>query len=246
MTEKIPQTAQTSLLNWRSRIFLIVLVVWFVLALWSVGTFWEHLSLIKAGTAVYLGALGGEVILLIMGILHCFYPKIRTRKWALIFSVAVGLLILSHAAGLRGLLGAQAEQAGAESRLAENLAKFAGTQTQQLQNNATKQSKTIGAGNAARLAKDAIKDANKTAISSIAEFTKNGNQTILSRTIFPPWYINGGMYALLFGVPLVLLGILLYMAITDEDYDRDFDGVVDNQETEFPSEIDLGKFKARR
>lgn len=239
MSEKIT----TSLLNWRARIFLIVLVVWAVLALWSVGTFWEHLTIIHAGTAVYLGALGGEVILLIMGVLHCFYPKIRTRKWSLIFSVAVGLLILCHAAGLRGLLGAQAEQAGAESRLAENLAKFTGTQTQQLQNSANKQSKTIGAGNAARLAKDAIKDANKNAIGSIAEFTKNGNQLVLAKTIFPAWYVNGGMYALLFGIPLVLLGILLYMAITDEDFDRDFDGVID---AEFPSEIDLPKFNTRR
>ena len=227
----------SNLFSWRAKIFLMVLVVWGCLATWSVGAFWEHLTFIHASPPLFYGSLGGELILLMMIWLHCFYWKIQTRKWALIFSVIVGVLIICHAAALVGLHGAQSEQISAESRLTENLAKLNAAQIQKLQSTSEKQSTKN-----ARLTKDAIREMNKSASASLLEFTRNSNQAVLSRTILPDWYANGGMFIVIFGLPSILFGILLYKAINDEDVDANFDGVVDKKPEEFPSEIEYPKY----
>ena len=232
---------QESVFSKRGWLFLAKFVAWSFLALWSCSAFFEHLDVLKASTSAYVGAFGTEAIMLILIVFSTFYPKIRTRKEALIMNVAVGVIVLLHAGGLRGFLAVHAEQTAAESRLAENLTKLGDAQSQAALRAARKESATLGRVDASKNAQATIQSANKAAVSSLSEFTKGTNDRIIGASIFPRWYINGGMFSLMFILGFIALSRVLFLAINDTDVDSDFNGVADAEEEITQTEIAIPK-----
>jgi hypothetical protein len=221
-----------SVLSKRGWLFLAKFTAWVFLALWSCSAFFEHLDQLKASTSAYWGAFGTEAIMLILIVFSTFYPKLRTRKEALILNVAVGILVLVHAGGLRTLLAAHTEQTAAESRLAENLKGLGDAQALAAQKAARIEGARIGRVDASKNAQATIRDANKAAINSLSEFTKGTNERVISSSFFPRWYVVGGMFSFMFICGFVALSRVLFLAINDTDYDRDYNGVADAEEEE--------------
>lgn len=229
---------EQSVLSKRGWLFAAKVIVLVFLAIWSLSAFYEHLDSLKASRGAYVGAAGTEAIMLILAIFSSFFWKIRTRKEALIFNVILGVFVLFHAGGLRGLMAAELGQRQSEARLAENLNRLTAGQADTALKTQTKQSAKIGKADAAKNARATIQSANKAAVDSLSEFTKTSHERIADSTIFPRWYVNGGMFSVMFMLGLLFFGRVSYTAITDTDVDRDFDGEVDESEAEFPQSLE--------
>jgi len=241
------QSIEPSVFSRRAWLFLAELTGIGVLALWSLSAFFEHLDELKASAMAYWGAAGTEVIMVILAAFACFCWKVRARQEAHILNAIVALVILVHSGGVRGLLSAKTEQTAAESRLAENLNKLTQQTAGTAQSLARRQSRTIGAGNAAKAAQGTVAQANQQAVNSLAEFTAQTQNRVAESSLFPRWYINGGMFSLMFIVGFLALSRVGYLAHFGQDVDRDFDGTVDAEEEEEiqQTEIPLPKGHAR-
>src|SRR5262245_66453544 len=110
----------------RGQMAFVGIVLWFLLAAWSLSAFWQHIDELGATypKVTKLGAMAGEVALAALIWWHCFNKHINVRKWSLIFSVVLSAAILIHAGALRGMREAQTAQTSAETRLEETLTRM--------------------------------------------------------------------------------------------------------------------------
>lgn len=227
------QTKKESLLSQRGQMAAAGIVLWFLLALWSIAAFWQHIDELKPTypTITKLGAVAGEVALLILVLWHCFNSHINVRKWSLIFGVILSAVILVHAGALRGMAEAQTAQIAAEKRMAETLAGMSKEQ--------------MGAANGrfkSRTQQEIATNAQK----EVAETIKTGADKVKDTSILPRWYLDGWMYSLLFVLSLLFVSVPIYLMMNKEDIDRNFDGIADHLQQgrevarntgNFPSEL---------
>ncbi len=205
--------AQKSLLSQRGQLAAVGLSLWFLLALWSVAAFWQHIDEINPTypNITKAGAVAGEVALLALVLWHCFNKHINVRKWSLIFSLILSAGILVHAGALRGMAEAQTAQVDAEKRLEESLTKMSKEQM-----GATKRK--------AEVAKSAQKE--------LADTVRAGNDRVKDSSVLPRWYLDGWMYSVLFIMSLIAVGAVTWMLTNKQDIDENFDGVPDRLQIE--------------
>ena len=187
---------------------LVGVVLWALLAFWSVAAFWQHIDEFKPTYPwlTKMGAVAGEVALLALVLWHCFNAHINVRKWSLIFSLLLSAGILIHAGALRGMNEAQIVQMDAEKRLKESLTEMS---TEQMK----------GTKRKADVARSAQKE--------LADTVRAGTETVKGKSILPLWYLNGWMYSVLFLMSLLAVGAITWMLTNKQDIDENFDGIPD-------------------
>jgi hypothetical protein len=192
----------------RGQMAFVGIVLWFLLAAWSLSAFWQHIDELGATypKVTKLGAMAGEVALAALIWWHCFSKHINVRKWSLIFSVALSAAILVHAGALRGMTEAHTAQLDAEKRLAETLTKMSKEQMQSTRRRA-------------EVAKAAQKE--------VADAVKGSADKVKDSSILPRWYLDGWMYSVLFILSLAFVGCAFWMMMNREDIDANFDGIPD-------------------
>jgi len=188
-------------------------VLWFLLALWSIAAFWQHIDELKPTypNITKLGAIAGEVALLALVLWHCFSKHIGVRFWALILSFVLSAAILVHAGALRGMAEVQTTQENTEKRLKELLDD---TSKKQMQ-----------AATGKWKSKTQQEIAKKTQ-EEIAATVKGSADKVKDSSVLPRWYLDGWMYSALFLLSLACVGIIFALMMRN-DIDADFDGVVD-------------------
>lgn len=227
---------QENMVSRRGKLAAMAIIVWGFLVAWSISAFWQHIDQLGATYRVtaYIGALGTEVIVLMMILLHCFSKHLGVRFWAILFSFVVSAVVLAHTGALRGLDDAKAAQLATEQRMADTLAEMSrkqaggivadqsGTQRERLAKN------RAAVQQQAELAKSAQKE--------VAANIAASADTIKDSAIMPRWYLDGWMYGAMFIVGLLFLSILFVLMLRD-DVDANFDGIRDKDE--FPQELDV-------
>lgn len=192
----------------RGQMAFVGIVLWFLLAAWSLSAFWQHIDELGATypKVTKLGAVAGEVALLALIWWHCFNRHINVRKWSLIFSLILSAAILVHAGALRGMTEAHTAQVDAEKRLEDQLTRMSKEQM-----------------GATRRKADVAKAAQK----ELADTVRAGNDRVKDSSILPRWYLDGWMYSVLFILSLAFVGGAFWMMMNREDIDANFDGVPD-------------------
>lgn len=193
------------------------IVLWFLLALWSLAAFWQHIDELnpKYPNVTKAGACAGEVALLALVLWHCFSKHIGVRFWSLIFSFVLSGAILVHAGALRGMAEAQTVQVDAEKRLEEQLTKMSKEQ--------------MGAARGKFRSKTQQEVAKK-AQEELAATVKGTADKVKDSSILPRWYLDGWMYSALFLLALACVGIVFALMMR-RDIDADYDGVADHLQT---------------
>ncbi len=224
------QSKTKQLMNRRGQMFAIGLIVWILLACWTVSAFWTHINSLNEDYqfAARLGALAAEVIGLGFLYWHCYDPSITIRKWALIFSVILASILVFHSGALRGLRDARIQQTETEQRLKDTLTEMS-----------KEQAGSITAGNAQtqrerialeRQAKQAQTEVNKAAQEQVAKEIITGNDKVKDTAIVPRWYLDGWMYGAIFMSAMVMLGILWWKMSDADDVDLNFNNIPDKDE----------------
>ena len=192
----------------RGQMAFVGIVLWFLLAAWSLSAFWQHIDELGATypKVTKLGAAAGEVALLALIWWHCFSQHINVRKWSLIFSVVLSAAILVHAGALRGMTEARTAQVDTEKRLKDTL-----TEMSREQMKGTKQRAKVA----------------ETAQKQVADTVRAGNDKVKDSSILPRWYLDGWMYSVLFILSLSFVGCAFWMMMNREDIDANFDGIPD-------------------
>lgn len=200
--------------------------MWLLLAFWSISAFWEHIEELQPTypNAARMGAMGAEFALLCLLLLHCFNKRIGVRKWALIFTVILGGVVLIHAGALRGMKEATIAQRDTETRMAEALGKMSAQQAQAIQSDQSGTQRERLAKNRAAMAQKA--EVAKSAQKELAATISKSAETVKSNSILPKWYLDGWMYSALFLVSMLFLAITFAFMMRD-DVDANFDGIVD-------------------
>ena len=200
-----------------------------LLAFWSLSAFWEHIEVLQPAypNAAKLGAMASEFALLCLLLLHCFNKRIGVRKWALIFTVLLGGLVLVHAGALRGMKEATIAQRDTETRMAEALGKMSAQQAEAIRADQYGTQRERLAKQRAALAQKA--EVAKAAQKEVAGTISKSAETVKSNSILPKWYLDGWMYSALFLVSMLFLSITFAFMMRD-DIDADFDGVVDAEQ----------------
>lgn len=216
------------MLSQRGQLAVASFALWFLLALWCVSAFWQHVDELQPTypAITKLGAIGAEVAVLILVWWHCFNKHINVRKWALILGVALSAVAIIHAGALRGMLEAQTAQFTAEKRLTEQLIEMSKEQLGAVKSVDTGTQKERLAKNRAALAEQSKIAAN--AQKEVADAIKGGAEKVKDSSILPRWYLNGWMYSLLFILSLIFVGIPAMMMMNKEDIDEDYDGIPDH------------------
>lgn len=233
------KSEKKSVMSQRGVVALIAVVVWFFLAAWTMSAFWQHIDALGATYRVgaYIGAMGTEVIILMMILLHCFNKHLGVRFWAIIFSFLVSAIVLAHTGALRGMDEAKTAQLATEQRMAETLAEMSKKQAGAIVADQTGTQKERLAKNRAAVQQQA--ELAKAAQKEVAENIAASADTIKDSSIMPRWYLDGWMYGVMFIAGLLCLSILFILMLKD-DIDSDFDGIRDkDQVAEFPAEIDI-------
>lgn len=200
--------------------------MWLLLAFWSISAFWEHIEELQPAypNAARMGAMGAEFALLCLLLLHCFNQRIGVRKWALIFTVLLGGIVLIHAGALRGMKEATIAQRNTETRMAEALGKMSAEQAKAIEADQYGTQRERLAKQRAALAQKA--EVAKSAQKEVAATISRSAETVKSNSILPKWYLDGWMYSALFLVSMLFLAITFAFMMRD-DIDADFDGIID-------------------
>lgn len=210
--------------------------LWLLLALWSLSAFWSHIDSLGESyqLAAKCGAMAGEFALLALILWHCFNAHIGVRRWALILGFLLAVVVLVHSGAVRGHTEAKTERLGTEQRLAQQLTAMS-----------REQAAAIGEGGG-RLASSGATQKERMAISSkaaaeqrqiatnaqqilAAEITKS-DQIVKQHSILPEWYLNGWCYSVIFLCSLLCVGVIFLLMMNEEDIDRDFDNIPDNEQ----------------
>lgn len=200
--------------------------LWFLLALWSISAFWQHIDELGATyrLAAKCGAMAGEFALLALVLWHCFDKHLGVRRWALIFSFLLASVILIHAGALRGINEATAAAIGTEKRLAERLTEMSTAQASGIKSADTGTQRERLAKNRAALQQQA--EVAKAAQKEVAATVTASTDKIKDSSTLPRWYLDGWMYSVLFIVSLGLVGVIFLLMMRD-DVDANFDGIID-------------------
>src|SRR5262245_21272236 len=233
--EEAMKKENESLVSQRGQMFLMGSALFICLAAWSLSAFWQHIDTLKPTykLAAYAGAAGGEVALFLLIILHCFNQHIGVRKWSLILSVGLGAVILAHTGALRGLDEATVKQEQTEDKLQDKLTKMSQDQAGAIADTNKKTSQ--GLSQRERLAnenkaKNAQAEVMKGAQKELANEIKAGTEKIKDTAIFPKWYLDGWMYAVIFIASLASLCFVCSKMMDKEDIDTNFDGIPDKEQ----------------
>src|SRR5262245_4411629 len=213
-------------INQRGQMAVVGIVLWFLLAAWSLAAFWQHIDELGATypKASKLGAMAGEVALLALIWWHCFSKHINVRKWALIFSVALSAAILTHAGALRGMREAKTIQVDAETRLEEKLTRMSKEQ--------------MGAARGKWKSKTQQEIATK-AQKEVAAAVQGSDDKVKASSILPRWYLDGWMYSVLFILSLAFVGATFWLMMNREDVDANYDGIPESlQQADRADEFD--------
>lgn len=222
------------LLSQRGQMALMGGGMWLLLAFWSISAFWEHIEELQPAypNAARMGAMGAEFALLCLLLLHCFNHRIGVRKWALIFTVLLGGIVLIHAGALRGMKEATIAQRDTESRMAEQLSKMSAEQAKAIEADQDGTQRERLAKQRAALAAKA--EVAKAAQKEVAATISKSAETVKANSILPKWYLDGWMYSALFLVSMLFLAITFGFMMRD-DIDADFDGIIDaHQQARYP------------
>jgi hypothetical protein len=228
-------TENNSLLSERRQIFAVFFLVWVCLLAWSGSAFWAHLNSLEEEyqNAARLGALTGELVCLAFIWWHSFHKKMGVRKWSLILGGFLAILLVIHSGGVRGLRAARVQQQIFEVGFAQNASKIV-------------KEGTVGAGEAAgkllesgarrsdarQVARDIAAQVNKNATLQLREMSEKGQETVLSSTFLPRWYIDGWMYSGIFVLSILSLLWIAWIMLTDKRVDANFNGIPDSDETD--------------
>jgi hypothetical protein len=213
-------------LNRRAQMAFVGVGLWFLLALWSISAFWQHIDELGATyrLAAKCGAMAGEFALLALVLWHCFDKHLGVRRWALIFSFLLASVILIHAGALRGINEATAAAIGTEKRLAERLTEMSTAQASGIKSADTGTQRERLAKNRAALQQQA--EVAKAAQKEVAATVTASTDKIKDSSTLPRWYLDGWMYSVLFIVSLGLVGVIFLLMMRD-DVDANFDGIID-------------------
>lgn len=222
----------------RWQIFAVGLGIWALLAFWSISVFWAHIdqfadSNFKKG--MYVGATASEFVVLVMLFWHCFNIHIGVRRVCIFLGLFLTFAIVIHSAALRGKSDALHEQAIAGQQLAGNLALLSGEQLRQAKeaNDTALKNPNLSRRERNRLQKEGqalaaqiTGDAQKNLTQASQEMATKAEED----SMFPPWYLHGWCYAVLFCLAVICVFIPSLMMLNQEDIDRDFDGIPDHQQ----------------
>ena len=216
-------------------IFFLFSGIWLLLAAWTISAFFEHIDTLNPSykLGAYAGACVGEFAGLWFLYLKSFDHSLTLRRWALILSIALAIVLIVHSGALIGMKeGAQA-QAETENVLTEKLGQLSQKQMGAVGDGKkaealTPRQQRAQARSESRLKGDIAKNAQK----ELADTVKGRQESIRESGIFPAWYFKGWMYIVIFVCVLIFSGILAaishYADVTD--IDSNFDGVPDIQE----------------
>ena len=219
------------LLSTRGQMALMGGGMWLLLAFWSISAFWEHIDELQPTypNAARMGAMGAEFALFCLLMLHCYHHRIGVRKWALIFTFCLTLIIIAHAGALRGLKEATITQRNTETRMAEALGKMSAQQAEAIRADQGGTQRERIAKQRAALAQKA--EVAKSAQKEVAATINNSAETVKHNSIFPKWYLDGWMYSALFLAAMLFLSITFgFMMRGEDDIDANYDGILDSQQ----------------
>jgi len=231
--------ANKELMTRRGAMFFVGFILWLLLVLWTGSAFWNHIDQLGENykNAAKAGALASEFAVLALIFWHCFDKHLGVRKWSLIFAFILPCIILSHAGALRGINDATAQRIAAEKRLAETLTGMSKDQQGAIRGSSTgTQRERMASDRAAKKEQTEIaKNAQAEAAKAIAESADK----IKESSIFPPWYLDGWMYSMLFISALACVS-WIFRLMMNSDIDADFDGRLDAEQN-FPSHLEVPK-----
>lgn len=217
---------QKPFLSNRAQMAIVGVIMWLLLALWTISAFWQHIDELGAEyrNAAKAGATAGEFAILAFVLWHCFNKHLGVRRWALIFSFILSGFVLVHAGALRGLNEATTAQINTEQRMTEALTQMSRQQAESITSADSGSQQERLAKNRAALAQKAevAKNAQKEVAATIATSADKAKES----SIFPRWYLDGWMYSILFIASLAMLGVIFLLMMRD-DIDADFDGIAD-------------------
>lgn len=189
--------------------------IWAILAALCIAAFWQHIDSIKPAYPILakLGAVASEVIVGFMVYWHCFNHHIGVRKTALWLGIFLSSVALVHAGALYGMSEAKQAQLETEKRVKDGLTDMSKEQ--------------MGAAKGRRRG-ETQQELGKNAQKEFADTVKKGDEKVIASSILPAWYLRGGMYAVLFIMGLICMGICVSKMQNNEDIDADFDGRPDH------------------
>ena len=220
----------------RAKMFMAAFGVWAFLCAWSLSAFLQHIDSLKPTyvIAARAGACGAEFVLLVFVFFHCFDVHIGVRKWSLWLGVVLAGAVVVHAGALRGLDEATIAQDDTDKRIEEALTRVSKGQAE----DAARSTEGMIAGRSQkeRMAMQARSQANeaeirKNAQGEIAKSLAGRHEAIKSTTWLPLWYINGGMYSVMFLLSIIFFGVVCYGKLNSEDVDTNYNNIPDHLET---------------
>jgi len=216
-------------LSVRGQMFLAFLIPFLFLGFWTLSAFWEHIDQLKPTYRIgaKVGAMAGEVILLILIYQKCFSHHINVRKWALILTLVFGPFLLIHTAALRGLGEAQVEQQNLETRLRTSLTEMSKEQAGAIRADGVTQKERLANEKKAKAAQTEIM---KQAQDALAKEITASVDKVKDNSILPRWYLDGWMYGAIFILGSICLGITGWLSMNKEDIDTDYNGTPDHLE----------------
>lgn len=228
-------------MNRRNQMFVIGLIVWLLLACWTISAFWTHIDELGESYqfAARMGAMAVEVIGLGFLFWCCFDKSITVRRWALVFALLLSIILVFHAGALRGIRDAKMQQIETEHRLAQTLTQMSTAQAQAVAD-ANKQYLAAPAWGTAPVSRRALINSTTASQTQIANSAQEkiaaeigaGDRKIKESAIVPLWYLNGWMYAAMFIAGMLMLSILHWQMSTADDLDANYNGVPDRLEQE--------------
>lgn len=193
----------------RASIAVASFVIWAILAAWCVSAFWQHIDGLGLTYPIIakIGAVAAEVTVFFLVWWHCFNHHIGVRKAALLLGILLSAAALIHAGALHGMSEAKNAQLETETRLEDRLTRMSEKQMQHTKRRA---------------------DVAKHAQDKVAEEVKASADKVKDSSILPRWYLDGWMYAALFVLSLVCLGVCIGKMQNNEDIDSNYDGIPDH------------------
>lgn len=204
-----------------------------LLGFYTLGALWEYVGTLKAENGWML-KVGFCADLLAIGVwvwFHVFRKWRVTRLWCLTAASVMGIFLVVHAAAITKYVAAKKDAAVGVSTLSTGLAEITKASTEGIVSGTGQVATQLRQQGAPRSANKAVQGGQQAGAQVgvqngqiLADTTVKMEEQARSATFLSPDYLNGKMFAVIYIVLLVLVGITFFvfeMGKAEEDDDDD-------------------------
>lgn len=216
----------------------LVLFGWAVaglLAFYTLGSLWDYADSLQSsyGFMLKVGFTACELSVFVWIWFHVWRNWRVTRLYCLFASVLMGIFLVVHASAVTKYLSAKKEAGAQVQQLAGGLTQITGAASQGIVTGAGQVASGQRAKGAPNTARATVKEGTQAAANvgvkngeTLANATLKLEEQAKGSTFLSPEYLNGKMFAVVFGVLLGLVGLtFLVFEMGKAEEDEDGDGV---------------------